>query len=188
MLKWDSSAAVLPWVMSTSLGVIQRLVGGGSSEQSCFKNSVESHWYWRNLSLLFSFFKNNFIYLFRPSGPSLLPGLFSSCCDGGCSLVEELGLSGMRALVVEACGFTGCYSQLQRGMAQQFWCTDLVALQHVGSSQIRDQTCVSCNGRWILYHWATREALGLLFFLFLLLFLFFLFPRLTLRKVVSLVL
>ena len=22
----------------------------------------------------------------------------------------------------------------------------------------RDQTCVSCIGRWILYHWATREA------------------------------
>ena len=29
------------------------------------------------------------------------------------------------------------------------------------SSQVRDQThisCVSCIGRWILYHWATREA------------------------------
>ena len=28
-----------------------------------------------------------------------------------------------------------------------------------GSSQPRDQTCVSCIGRWSLYHWATREAL-----------------------------
>ena len=27
-----------------------------------------------------------------------------------------------------------------------------------GSSQPRDQTCVSCTGRWILYHWATREV------------------------------
>ena len=27
-----------------------------------------------------------------------------------------------------------------------------------GSSQTRDQTCISCIGRWILYHWATREA------------------------------
>ena len=26
------------------------------------------------------------------------------------------------------------------------------------SSQLRDGTCVSCIGRWILYHWATREA------------------------------
>ena len=31
-----------------------------------------------------------------------------------------------------------------------------------GSSQPRDWTCVSCGfciGRWILYHWATREVL-----------------------------
>ena len=27
-----------------------------------------------------------------------------------------------------------------------------------GSSWPRDQTCVSCTGRWILYCWATREA------------------------------
>ena len=27
-----------------------------------------------------------------------------------------------------------------------------------GSSQPRDQTCIFCIGRWILYHWATREA------------------------------
>ena len=27
------------------------------------------------------------------------------------------------------------------------------------SSQPRDQTCISCIGRQILYHWATREAL-----------------------------
>ena len=28
----------------------------------------------------------------------------------------------------------------------------------MGSSRIRDQICVSCIGRQILYHWATREA------------------------------
>ena len=28
-----------------------------------------------------------------------------------------------------------------------------------GSSQPRDRTCISCIGRWILYHWTTREAL-----------------------------
>ena len=27
-----------------------------------------------------------------------------------------------------------------------------------GSSQPRDQTCISCIGRQVLYHWATREA------------------------------
>ena len=32
-----------------------------------------------------------------------------------------------------------------------------------GSSWPRNQTCVSCIGRWILYHWTTREApLGLM--------------------------
>ena len=35
----------------------------------------------------------------------------------------------------------------------------LTAPQHVGSSRIRDQTCVSCIIRWILYHWASREVL-----------------------------
>ena len=34
----------------------------------------------------------------------------------------------------------------------------LVAPHHVGSCRIRDQTHVSCIGRQILYHWATREA------------------------------
>ena len=29
------------------------------------------------------------------------------------------------------------------------------------SSLIRDQTHVSCIGRWILYHWTTREAQNL---------------------------
>ena len=27
-----------------------------------------------------------------------------------------------------------------------------------GSPRPRDQTCVSCTGRWIVYHWTTREA------------------------------
>ena len=41
---------------------------------------------------------------------------------------------------------------------QQLWCTGLVVSQHVGSSRIRDRNRVSFIGRWILYHWATREA------------------------------
>ena len=35
--------------------------------------------------------------------------------------------------------------------------TGLVAPWHVGSSWIRDGTCVSCTGRWILYNWVTGE-------------------------------
>ena len=30
-----------------------------------------------------------------------------------------------------------------------------------GSSWIRDWTCISCFGKWILYHWATWKALVL---------------------------
>ena len=39
-----------------------------------------------------------------------------------------------------------------RAQAWQLWLTGLVAPQHVGSSPIRDQTHVSCIGRWILHH------------------------------------
>jgi len=37
----------------------------------------------------------------------------------------------------------------------------LVALQHVGSSPTSDQTGVPGIARWILNHWATREALDM---------------------------
>ena len=36
--------------------------------------------------------------------------------------------------------------------------TGLAALQHVGSSYIRDQTHVPCTGRQILNHWTTRKV------------------------------
>ena len=36
--------------------------------------------------------------------------------------------------------------------------TVLVASGHVGSSWARDQICVPCTGRRILYHWTTREV------------------------------
>ena len=45
-----------------------------------------------------------------------------------------------------------------RAQAQWLWCMGSVAPWLVGSSQIRDQTHVSCTGRRILYHGATREA------------------------------
>ena len=36
----------------------------------------------------------------------------------------------------------------------------LVVPRYVGSLWVRDRTCVSCVGRWILYHLATRDALN----------------------------
>ena len=44
--------------------------------------------------------------------------------------------------------------------AQQLCFMDLIALQHVGSSQTRDQTHVAYTGRCILNHCATREVPG----------------------------
>ena len=45
-----------------------------------------------------------------------------------------------------------------RAQVQLLWRMGLVALGHVESSWIRDQTRVSCIDRQILYHWATREV------------------------------
>ena len=89
--------------------------------------------------------KNNFIHLFifGCAGSSLLRGLLS-CCRA-CAL----GHVGSLAAAPWA---------LSRAQAQQLWCMGLVALRHVGSSQTRDWTHVPCSGRWILYHWATKEA------------------------------
>ena len=55
-------------------------------------------------------------------------------------------------------GLTSCGSWVL-AQAQQSRATGLVARQRVESSQIGDQTRVSCIDRQVLYHWATREAL-----------------------------
>ena len=62
--------------------------------------------------------------------------------SGGFSLQ---GLLVGRAQALERTGFSGCGSRAQslqlpgsRAQAQWLWCTGLAALQHVGSSQIRD--------------------------------------------------
>ena len=45
-----------------------------------------------------------------------------------------------------------------RAQVQKLQHTGFIAPWPAGSSLIRDRTCVSWVGRWILYHWATREA------------------------------
>ena len=62
-------------------------------------------------------------------------------------------------------GFSSCGMRAQqlwlagsRAQAQQLWHTGLVALWHVGSSQIRARTRVPCIGRRILNLCATREV------------------------------
>ena len=55
-------------------------------------------------------------------------------------------------------GLSRCGAQAPDAQAQQLWLTGPAAPRHVGSSQARARTCVSCIGRQILNHCATREA------------------------------
>ena len=116
----------------------------------------------------FSYFlKFLFIYLagllllFRLSLAGVSGGLLSGCgtqashcgafpCYGAWAQafrIQEFRLAGS---VVIAPG--------PRALAQLLWHTGTVAPRHVASFQPRDWTLVSCTGRRILYHWATREA------------------------------
>ena len=83
-------------------------------------------------------------------------GTQASHCGGfSCCGSWALGQAGFSSCGVWAqqLWLPGC-----RAQAQKLWCTGLVAPQHLGSSWIGDQTCVSCISRRILHHWATREA------------------------------
>ena len=76
---------------------------------------------------------------------------FSSCGKRGLLFIVVCGLLiTVVSLVVE--------HGLQARRLQQLWRTGLVALRHVGSSRIRDQTRVPCIGRRILNHRTTREV------------------------------
>ena len=75
--------------------------------------------------------------------------MLGPCCCSGPSLVVESGgysLVVVRGLLLEVAPL------VQHRSEGHSWRTGLVALQHVGSSQTRDGTHVSCFGRQILYH------------------------------------
>ena len=55
-------------------------------------------------------------------------------------------------------GLSCCGAQAPDAQAQQLWRTGLVTPWHVGSSQTRARTRVSCIGRQNLNDCATREA------------------------------
>ena len=112
-----------------------------------------------------------FTYLSLAALSLLLRGLFFSCHKQG--LLSSCSVRAPYCRGSSCCGarapgctcFNDCGTwapQLQlpgsRARAQQLWHTDLVGPWLVGSSQIRGWTHVPCIGRWILYHWATREA------------------------------
>ena len=79
------------------------------------------------------------------------------CCYVGFSLVVLYGGYSLVAVL----GFLTAVASL----VAECRCLGSVALWHVGSSQIRDRTCVSCIDRRILYYWATREAQDSCFYL-----------------------
>ena len=87
-------------------------------------------------------------------------GLLSRC---GSWASHWGGFSCSRAWAPGHVGFSGFSmwarkSWLLGSRAQRSWCRGLVALRHVVPSGTRDQACVSCTGRKILYHWATSET------------------------------
>ena len=84
---------------------------------------------------------------------------FSSCGELGLLRMLVQGLLIPWLLLLQntgsrCSGFSSCSTY-----AQWWWCTDLAALQHVGSSWTRDWTHVPCVGRWIPVHCTTWEVL-----------------------------
>ena len=78
--------------------------------------------------------------------------------SGGHSLVVVCSLIAVVSLVVGEMGSRSMGFRSWSMWAQKLWYTGLADPCHVGSSWTRNQTHVPCLGRWILYHWATRDA------------------------------
>ena len=111
------------------------------------------HWATREIPEIPLFFFSSFIYLFMAAlGLHRCTWGFLQFWWAGAALAAVCGLRvAVVALVAE---HEPC------AQAKELRCTGWVALQHVGSSWTRDWTCVSCIGRQILNHWATRKALN----------------------------
>ena len=109
-------------------------------------------------SIFFFFFNYQhlyllFIYLFFLA---VLGRRFCARASSSCSKRGPLFHRGARASHCR--GLSCCGAQAPDAQAWQLWLTGLVARRHVGSSQTRAQTRVSCISRQILNHCATREA------------------------------
>ena len=111
--------------------------------------------------VLFLSFYFIYLFIFGSAGSSLLCKLLSRChawasrCRGfPCCRAQALGCAGFRS-----CGIWAPQVQLPGSGAQAQQLVAHKAQLLVGSPQIRDQTPVSCIGRHVLFHWATREPL-----------------------------
>ena len=124
----------------------QRSVPNGAFRKTCIISLDPQHNPVRSTLYLFLYF---YLFIFDCIGSLLL-------CNPSCG---TRGLSGSLSLLWSTSSRTrrlgGCGS---RALAQQLWHTGSVAPRHVGSSQTRDQTCVSSTGRQFLNHWTTREV------------------------------
>ena len=92
------------------------------------------------------------MYLMAELGLHCSTGFSPVAASRGYSLAVVRGpLIVMASLVEHRLQRTGGLQELQfpasKAQAQWLWCTGLVALWHVGSSQIRDRTRVSSIGR-----------------------------------------
>ena len=96
-------------------------------------------------------FRNFFLLVLGRAGSPWLLEDFLQLQRGGL-----LASCGVPALIVVA-SFVA-----ERGLwahrLQELWLMGLVVPHHVESSWTRDRTHVSCVGRWILYHWTSREV------------------------------
>ena len=122
------------------------------------------------LICIFFFFFNYMYVFFGCADSPLLLRLFSSCPEQGLLSSRRVRASGCsdfscckaQALVCELhlCGTWAQQLQLagSRAQTQKLWRVGFVAPWPVGSSWIRDPTCIFCIGRQILDHRATREA------------------------------
>ena len=121
--------------------------------------------------VLFIFKTYLFIYIFACTGSSLSPTSFLWLRQMGATLPRGAwashcsGLSCRRAQALGCTGFSACGTWARwlwlpgfRAQAQHLWHTGLAAPWHVGSSQIRDPTGVTCITKQILNHWTTRKA------------------------------
>ena len=68
------------------------------------------------------------------------------------SLGVEYQLCSMRASAAVVCRLSSCVVSRLHSTSSIVEGQELVAPWHAESSQTRDQTCVSCTGRRILYH------------------------------------
>ena len=111
--------------------------------------------------------QKTFFFLTKRSFYFLFLAVLGLCCYVGSSVVALCSFSmwclsscgawalGTWASVVTTHRLSSCGSQV--------WCMVLIALWHVGSSQLRDRTCIFCIGKQVHCHWAPTEALIFLF-------------------------